>query len=67
MREVVMVALGLGLGLGLCVACSSDKSDKSVAGPGISVHCAAQTAKRLAATPPAVGDTSVRVSCPPTL
>lgn len=59
MRELLILVC-----LGLCVACSSDRSDKSVAGPGVSIHCAAQT-KRLAATPPAVGDTSVRVTCPP--
>lgn len=49
----------------LClVGCGSDRSDRSVAGPGVDVHCAGER-PLAAAVRPGVGDTSIRVTCPP--
>lgn len=54
MRRCLVVVLFLGMGL---TACDSNSDNaRSVAGPGISVHCAAQTP---------VGDTTTVVKCAP--
>jgi hypothetical protein len=45
--------------LGAIVGCGDDHQNSSLNGPGIDVHCAALTPR------PGVGDTSVRVTCPP--
>jgi hypothetical protein len=54
-RWAIMMLMGLLLG------CSEDNSDRGVLGPEIDVHCAAERSTR-----PGVGDTDVRVVCPPT-
>jgi len=53
----LLLLLTLALLLGACE--SKDGLSDSVTGSGVEVHCAAQGVR------PGVGDTSVRVVCPP--
>jgi hypothetical protein len=47
-------------------ACTGDSDQaRSVAGPGVSVHCAAEHTRLAAAVVPGNGDTTVSVRCPP--
>jgi hypothetical protein len=44
----------------ILLGCSEDNSDRGLLGPEIDVHCAGQQR-----TPSGIGDTTVKVECPP--
>jgi|SoiMethySBSTD1v2_1073268.scaffolds.fasta_scaffold36374_3 hypothetical protein len=59
----LLLLLTLALLLGACE--SKDGLADSVTGSGVEVHCAAQTKALGSSVRPGIGDTDVRVVCPP--